>query len=649
MQIEWYRGYQIRLMFWDESFFVCWKKKEMKLNKKNMVVIRFMLFSLFFGAGNLIFPPFLGQNAGEHTFTAMAGFLLTAVVLPVLGVIVVARFDGLDKLSGKAGKRFAFIFTVLIYLSIGPGLGIPRAASVPLEIAVSPYLPNDANRTLWMVLYSALFFLVALWLCLNPGKLVQRIGRVLTPSLLILLVLLFISFVTKGNVNVAPALDSYQSSAFLKGFTESYNTMNTIAALNFGLVISTTLVSFGLNEKKDRITHTVYAGIFAGSILAIVYMMLSYMGMCSSGVYAVQENGAWTLRCIVQQVFGDGGTILLAAIFTLAYLTTCVGLINSISQFFSILFKNFVEIYLESMEHRIKENTLMTKQNIFYHHIVPYLGEMKLDEITPKDIIHWQDQVMKDNNYKQTYLKTIHNQLSALFNYAVRFYGLKNNPARLAGNMGIEEVGEMKFWTKEEYLTFSRAMMNKEESYHAFEILYWCGIRLGELLALTAEDFDFEKKTLRINKSYQHIRGKDVITTPKTIKSNRVLTLPDFLSDEMQDYISRLPWYLKVDDHIFTITKSGLHHEMDQGCRETGVKRIRIHDLRHSHVSMLIEMGFSAVDIANRVGHESVKVTYRYAHMFPNKYLMIAKKLNISRNGEKDEQEKSRSERTFEK
>lgn len=311
----------------------------MKLNKKNMVVISFMLFSLFFGAGNLIFPPFLGQNAGEHTFTAMAGFLLTAVVLPVLGVIVVARFDGLDKLSGKAGKRFAFIFTVLIYLSIGPGLGIPRAASVPFEMAVSPYLPNDANRTLWMVLYSALFFLVALWLCLNPGKLVQRIGRVLTPNLLILLVLLFISFVTKGNVNVAPALDSYQSSAFLKGFTEGYNTMDTIAALNFGLVISTTLVSFGLNEKKDRISHTVYAGIFAGSILAIVYVMLSYMGMCSSGVYAVQENGAWTLRCIVQQVFGDGGAILLAAIFTLACLTTCVGLINSISQFFSILFK----------------------------------------------------------------------------------------------------------------------------------------------------------------------------------------------------------------------------------------------------------------------------------------------------------------------
>lgn len=406
-----------------------------------------------------------------------------------------------------------------------------------------------------------------------------------------------------------------------------------------------------LEEKRNEIKQKEYSGYPFYVVLTVLWSwkfnLSTILRTKCRGTYVYCVAG-FLLTAVVLPVFGDGGAILLAAIFTLACLTTCVGLINSISQFFSILFKNFVEIYLESMEHRIKENALMTKQNIFYHHIVPYLGEMKLDEITPKDIIHWQDQVMKDNNYKQTYLKTIHNQLSALFNYAVRFYGLKSNPARLAGNMGKEEVGEMKFWTKEEYLTFSRAMMNKEESYHAFEILYWCGIRLGELLALTAEDFDFEKKTLRINKSYQRIKGKDVITTPKTRKSNRVLTLPDFLAEEMQDYISRLP-YLKVDDRIFTITKSGLHHEIDRGCRETGVKRIRIHDLRHSHVSMLIEMGFSAVDIANRVGHESVKVTYRYAHMFPNKDLMIAKKLNISRNGEKDEQEEPGSERTFEK
>ena len=311
----------------------------MKLGKRNKVLVSFMLFSLFFGAGNLIFPPFLGQNAGSATLPAMLGFLLTAVVLPVLGVIVVARFDGLDRLAQQVGPRFALVFTLLIYLSIGPGLGIPRAASVPFEMAVAPYLPEDANATLWMVVYSLLFFLVALWLCLTPGKLVSRIGHVLTPSLLALLVFLFISFLARGQVEVAAPQSAYQTAPFLKGFAEGYQTMDTIAALNFGLVISTTLGGFGLREKRDRLRYTRLAGLLAGAILALVYMMLTYMGMCSSGVYPIQENGAWTLRCIVHQLFGEPGAVLLAVIFTLACLTTCVGLINSISQFFSTLFK----------------------------------------------------------------------------------------------------------------------------------------------------------------------------------------------------------------------------------------------------------------------------------------------------------------------
>ena len=310
----------------------------MKLGKRNKVLVSFMLFSLFFGAGNLIFPPFLGQNAGSATLPAMLGFLLTAVVLPVLGVIVVARFDGLDRLAQQVGPRFALVFTLLIYLSIGPGLGIPRAASVPFEMAVAPYLPEDANATLWMVVYSLLFFLVALWLCLTPGKLVSRIGHVLTPSLLALLVFLFISFLARGQVEVAAPQSAYQTAPFLKGFAEGYQTMDTIAALNFGLVISTTLGGFGLREKRDRLRYTRLAGLLAGAILALVYMMLTYMGMCSSGVYPIQENGAWTLRCIVFQLFGEPGAYLLAAIFTLACLTTCVGLINSISQYFSHLF-----------------------------------------------------------------------------------------------------------------------------------------------------------------------------------------------------------------------------------------------------------------------------------------------------------------------
>ena len=311
----------------------------MKLDVKKKVLISFMLFSLFFGAGNLIFPPFLGQNAGSHTLPAIIGFLATAVILPVLGVIVVARFDGLDLLARQVSGGFSRVFTLLIYLSIGPGLGIPRAASVPFEMAVAPYLPQDANTTIWMAAYSFVFFAIALWLCMNPGKLVARIGTFLTPSLLTLLCLLFFCFLFRGEVSIAQPQTAYEAMPFLQGFTEGYQTMDTIAALNFGLVIATTLRSFGLKEKKDTIRHTLMAGIFAGLILATVYLMLTYMGMCSSGVYAVQENGAWTLRCIVSQVFGDWGAILLAAIFTLACLTTCVGLINSISQYFSTLTK----------------------------------------------------------------------------------------------------------------------------------------------------------------------------------------------------------------------------------------------------------------------------------------------------------------------
>lgn len=309
----------------------------MKLSKRNLLLVSFMLFSLFFGAGNLIFPPFLGQNAGGHTIPALIGFLATAVILPVLGVIVVSESNGLDKLANRVNPRFSIVFTVLIYLSIGPGLGIPRAASVPFEMAVAPYLPEGSNINLFMLLYSLVFFLLAGWLSMTPRKLVKRVGTVLTPSLLILLVFLFISFLFRGTVDIAAPQAAYESTPLLTGFCEGYNTMDTIAALNFGLVIATTLRGFGLDDKKSVVSYTVKSGIFAGSILTGVYLMLTYMGTCSSGVYPIQGNGAWTLRCIVAQLFGEPGAILLAAIFTLACLTTCVGLITSISQFFTSL------------------------------------------------------------------------------------------------------------------------------------------------------------------------------------------------------------------------------------------------------------------------------------------------------------------------
>ncbi len=175
-------------------------------------------------------------------------------------------------------------------------------------------------------------------------------------------------------------------------------------------------------------------------------------------------------------------------------------------------------------------------------------------------------------------------------------------------------------------------MMDKPVSFYAFEMLYWCGIREGELLALTPADFDFERDTVSITKSYQRIERRDVITDPKTSKNNRVIKMPDFLVEEIQEYISQL-YGIKGTDRLFEITKSYLKREMERGSKAAGVKKIRIHDLRHSHISLLIEMGFSAVAIADRVGHESIDITYRYAHLFPSTQTEMADKLSTIRNG----------------
>ena len=193
--------------------------------------------------------------------------------------------------------------------------------------------------------------------------------------------------------------------------------------------------------------------------------------------------------------------------------------------------------------------------------------------------------------------------------------------------MGTEKRKEMQFWTLDEYKKFSEAMMDKTISFYAFEMLYWCGIREGEMLALTPKDFDFKAETVTINKSYQRLKGRDVITTPKTKKSNRTIKMPKFLCEEMQEYLGMF-YGAGENDRIFPVSKSYMHHEMDRGAKEAGVKRIRIHDLRHSHVSLLIEMGFTALAIADRLGHESIEVTYRYAHLFPSKQTEMANKLD---------------------
>ena len=272
-------------------------------------------------------------------------------------------------------------------------------------------------------------------------------------------------------------------------------------------------------------------------------------------------------------------------------------------------FEDFVEVYLNDIQLRLKRNSFLTKEHIIRTKILPYFKKKKLQDIRPSNIIQWQNEIMKktkDNGeaFSPVYLKTIHNQMSAILNHAVNLYGLNANVARKAGGMGKEKSREVEFWTQGDYQKFIEEVADKEISFYAFEMLYWTGIREGELLALTKSDFDFKKGTLTIDKSYQRLEGEDIITTPKTEKSNRTIIMPDFLCIEMKEYIKSLYGYRK-HDRIFQISKSYLHHEMDRGAAAAGIRRIKIHGLRHSHISLLIHLGYSPLAMNFVNGYET--------------------------------------------
>ena len=288
-----------------------------------------------------------------------------------------------------------------------------------------------------------------------------------------------------------------------------------------------------------------------------------------------------------------------------------------------------------SSDLRLKLNTWLTKEHIIRTKIVPFFGPKRMCDISPKDVVDWQNKMVgsyddEGKPYSGTYLRTINNQLSAIFNHAVKYYGLGKSPAAPTIKIGERQGSEMKFWTKEQYLAFSEEVMDKPASFYAFEILYWCGLRVGELLALEPNDIDLGKCLIHVTKSYQRIRRRDVITSPKTPKSKRDVVMPEFLADELADFLGSIPEERRAC-RIFCFTKSYLHHEMKRGCAACGLEPIRIHDLRHSHVSLLIEMGFSAIAIADRLGHETYEMTLRYAHLFPSKQSDMAAALDQRR------------------
>ncbi|WP_413927204.1 tyrosine-type recombinase/integrase [Clostridioides sp. ES-S-0001-03] len=289
-----------------------------------------------------------------------------------------------------------------------------------------------------------------------------------------------------------------------------------------------------------------------------------------------------------------------------------------------MIFKSLVEEYMQDMSTRLKLSTIDIKKYLINLKILPFFENLKINEITAKHIRKWQNELLQ-SDYSQTYIKTINNQLVAILNYAVKYYNLPSNPAHLAGSIGKKNADEMQFWTLDEFRKFME-FENKSEPRLAFEILFWTGLRLGELMALTPKDV-FENK-IKIDKSYIKLNGEEIISSPKTPKSKRIVPIPHFLYNNIKDYLSKL-YDLKEDERIFKFAKSYLSKELDRCCKLSNIKRIRVHDLRHSHASLLVNMDINILTIAERLGHEKAETTWNtYSHLYPNKQLEVAQKLD---------------------
>lgn len=296
--------------------------------------------------------------------------------------------------------------------------------------------------------------------------------------------------------------------------------------------------------------------------------------------------------------------------------------------------KNFVDVYFNDKQGRLKERTVMTKRLMIEKKIIPYFGERRINDIKPVDIMKWQNEMM-ECGYKDTYLRMLQNQINALFNHAEKYYGLKYNPCKKIDKMGRSNARELKLWTKEEFDIFINSFGLEEEMYKLiYNILFWTGCRIGELLALCYEDVDYRNSTISIDKTYFRRDKTDYITSPKTESLIRKVTMPKFLMDEMKAYMDRL-YGIRPDERIFQITDRGVQMKMKRKVEKIGLTPIRVHDLRHSHVAFLIEKGVQPLVIAQRVGHDSVNTTMNiYGHLYPNKQKQIADMLNMEATGE---------------
>ncbi|GAA05566.1 branched-chain amino acid transport system II carrier protein [Photobacterium leiognathi] len=310
-------------------------KKTLKVT--DIIALGFMTFAFFLGAGNIIFPPLAGQLAGENMLSAMSGFLVTAVGLPLVGIIAVAMAGGgWQGLTRDLPSKVATLMAVLIFIIIGPAFAAPRTGLVAYEMAVKPFLSADAGQAS-LTTFSVIFFAIALFFAWSRGKLIDMIGKFLTPALFIVLAVLAIAVFVNPQASIVAAQGEYATQAFTKGFLEGYNTMDTFAALMFGMLIVDVIRSKGISDEKTTCTYLIYAGLIAAAGLAFVYISLFYLGATSSTVAPNAGNGGVILTAYVMALFGAPGQVILSAIVLLACLTTAIGLISACADYFSSL------------------------------------------------------------------------------------------------------------------------------------------------------------------------------------------------------------------------------------------------------------------------------------------------------------------------
>ena len=307
------------------------------LSFSESLTIGLMLFALFLGAGNIIFPPYLGQLAGNNIIPALLGFLLTGVGLPLLGILAIAKSGGdLQTIASRVSPLFGIIFTLIVYLAIGPFFGIPRTGTVAFEIGIAPFLSDSFSSSFWsLLLFTAVFFTITVLFALNPTKLVDRIGKILTPILIVVIGSLAVKSIMTPMGEIRQPIGSYTTDAFFESFLQGYLTMDAIAALVFGIVIIQAIHSKGVSNKKTIIKTTIFAGIIAATGLALVYISLGYIGAASVDAIGLQDNGGAIIALASRVLYGEFGGLILAVAIIAACLTTSIGLVSACAQFFN--------------------------------------------------------------------------------------------------------------------------------------------------------------------------------------------------------------------------------------------------------------------------------------------------------------------------